>query len=61
MLGGCAMGLLHGASLMRAGGDGGAARVEGGAGDASAARGGVPCIADACDCEAVEVDSVFSV
>ena len=61
MLGGCAMGLLHGASLMRAGGDGGAARVEGGASDASAAQGGVPSITDACDCEAVEVDSVFLV
>jgi len=55
MLGGCAMGLLHGALLMRA------ARVEAGAGDASAARGRVPCIVDACDCEAVEVDSVFSI
>ena len=46
MLGGCAMGLLHGASLMRAGGDGGAARVEGGAGGASAAPGEVPHVAD---------------
>ena len=47
MLGGYAMGLLHGVSLMRAGGDGGAARVEGGAGGASTARGGVPRVADA--------------
>ena len=61
MLSGCAMRLPHDASLMRAGGDGSATRVEGGAGNASAARGGVPCIADACDCEAVEVDLVFSV
>ena len=61
MLSGCAMRLPHDASLMRAGGGGGAARVEGGAGGASTARGGVLHVANASDCEAVEVGSVFSV